>query len=56
MIEKIEENIASFQQRGSNWRFVAVIQLEIHLVDYNPLSGTAHMPLPIHWGDETPTQ
>ena len=33
MIARIIENFANFQRRGSNWEFVAVNRLEIHLVD-----------------------
>ena len=46
MIERIVENIANFQRRGSNWQFVKVTALEIHLADYNPLSGSTFTPLP----------
>ena len=46
MNERILENIANFQRKGSNWQFVAVNQLEIHLVDFRPLRGTAFLPLP----------
>ena len=46
MNERILENIGTFQRRGSNWQFVSVNQLEIHLVDFRPLSGTAFLPLP----------
>ena len=46
MIKKIKENIAIFQQMGSNWRFVAVLSLEIHLADYKPLGGSTYGPLP----------
>ena len=40
------ENIANFQGRGSNWQFVAVNRLEIHLVDFKPLGGSSFIPLP----------
>lgn len=40
------ENIGTFQRRGSNWQFVSVNKLEIHLVDFQPLSGTVFLPLP----------
>ena len=46
MIARIVENIALFQRRGSNWQFVAVLSLEILLVDFQPLSGTTHIPIP----------
>ena len=46
MIARIAENIALFQRRGSNWQFVAVLSLEIHLVDFQPLSGSTFIHLP----------
>ena len=46
MIEKIVENIALLQRRGSNWQFVAVLSLKIHLVDFQPLSGSTFIHLP----------
>ena len=46
MIARIDENIANFQQRGSNWVFVSINQLEIHLVDFIPLGGSSYIPLP----------
>ena len=45
MIPRILENIANFQRRGSNWQFVVINQLEIHLVDYVPLNGSSYIPL-----------
>ena len=46
MIARIAENIALFQKRGSNWQFVAVLSLEIHLVDFQPLTGSTFIHLP----------
>ena len=46
MIARIDENIANFQRRGSNWVFVSINQLEIHLGNFLPLSGSSYMPLP----------
>ena len=46
MIGRIEENLANFQQRGSNWQFVNINQLEIHLGNWKPLSGSSYLPLP----------
>ena len=46
MIARIAENIANFQRRGSNWVFVSINQLEIHLVDWRPLRGSSYIPLP----------
>ena len=46
MIARIDENIANFQQRRSNWQFVSINQLEIHLSNFSPLSGSSYIPLP----------
>ena len=46
MIARIDENIANFQQRGSNWQFVSINQLEIHLGNWKPLGGSSYIPLP----------
>ena len=45
-IEKMKESMASFQKRGSNWRFVAVQRLDINTVEYKPLKGSSYIPLP----------
>src|ERR1043165_1224440 len=44
--EKITESIASFQMRGSNWRFVSVVKLDINTVVYKPLKSSSYFPLP----------
>ena len=46
MIEEALENMAQFQRRGSNWRFVEVLKLELHLRDFVPLKGNSWIPLP----------
>ena len=46
MIARIDENIANFQRRGSNWQFVSINQLEIHLGDWKPFGGSSYIPLP----------
>ena len=46
MIERIGEVLANFQQSGSNWVFVKVNQLEIHMADWKPISGSTFIPLP----------
>ena len=33
---KILENLSSFQQLGSNWRFVSVEKMVINFIDYDP--------------------
>ena len=44
--DKIMESMASFQMRGSNWRFRAVVKLDINTVIYKPLKGSSYIPLP----------
>ena len=46
MASRILENLANFQQRGSNWRFVRIENLEIHFIDYSPIRGSTWLPLP----------
>ena len=44
--DKIMETMASFQMRGSNWRFRAVVKLDINTDIYRPLKGSSYIPLP----------
>src|ERR1043165_4989685 len=44
--DKIMESMASFQMRGSNWRFRAVVKLDINTAIYKPLKGSSFIPLP----------
>ena len=46
MIARIEEVLANFQQRGSNWVFQEIIRLEIHFANWQPLGGSTFIPLP----------
>src|SRR5688572_12091360 len=45
-VEKMKESMASYQMRGSNWRFRAVMKLDIDTVEYRPLKGSSYIPLP----------
>ena len=45
-IERILENMASFQNMGSPLKLRSIIQLELHTVSYNPLKGETYIPLP----------
>ena len=40
------ENTANFQRWGSGWIFRMVLKMDIHLNKYEPLSGSAYIPLP----------
>src|ERR1043165_9485391 len=44
--DKIMESMASFQMGGSNWRFRAVVKLDINTAKYAPLKGRSYIPLP----------
>ena len=46
MSNEILENTANFQRRGSGWIFRKVLNMEIHLKKYEPLSGSSYIPLP----------
>src|SRR6218665_1903726 len=44
--DKILELMASYQMRGSNWRFRQVVNLEINAAVYKPFKGSSYLPLP----------
>ena len=46
MIARINEVLANYPRRGSNWVFVSINQLEIHLANWKPLGGSSYIPLP----------
>ena len=46
MTERILENMATIQSKGSGWRLHSIINLELHTVRYNPLNGETWIPLP----------
>ena len=45
-VKKIIEDLEIYQKNGSGWYFKEVVNLEIHTVDYNPMKGSSHIPLP----------
>ena len=45
MKETVLESLAQFQRQGSNWRFRAVLSLDLHTVKYEPLGGSSYIPL-----------
>ena len=47
-VSKILEELETYQKNGSGWYFKEVVQLEIHIVDYNPTKGSSYIPLP-YW-------
>jgi len=46
MVEKVLQNVPTFQRRGSGWVFASIVWLEIHTVNYEPLRGSSYIPLP----------
>ena len=45
-INNIIEQLEEYQKNGSGWYFNEVVQIEIHVVDYNPAKGSSYIPLP----------
>ena len=45
-VDRMMENMAAFQNQGSNWIFDSIISFEIHTVKYAPLKGSSYLPLP----------
>ena len=43
----LKEKMESFQERDSGWSLTEIISLELSLQKYQPLKGTAHIPLPL---------
>ena len=52
-VEKILENMATFESIGSGWRLYSIIQLELHTMGYNPLRGEKWFELPEELGNKT---
>src|SRR6218665_3123226 len=46
-ISRIPETMANFQMRGSNWRFMALVKLDVDTVTYKPLKGSSYISLPV---------
>ena len=44
--KRILNDIDVYQENGSGWYFVEVVQLEIHTVDFNPSKGSSYIKLP----------
>jgi hypothetical protein len=42
----VSERLANFQERGSNWQFKSIIDLQVHIVKYEPLKGSSYIELP----------
>ena len=40
------EKLVEYQKNSSGWYFEEVISFEIHTVDYKPIKGSSHIPLP----------
>ena len=46
MIQEMIEAMENYNKRGSNWVFKRVIRLDVNFVRWNPLRGSAWIPLP----------
>ena len=46
MSDKMLESLAAYQQRGSNWVFDSIEELDMHTAKYEPLKGSSYIPLP----------
>ena len=46
MSNEILQYIANFHRRGSGWIFRKVLNMDIHLNKYEPLSGSSYISLP----------
>src|SRR6218665_3979042 len=44
-ISRIPETMTNFQMLGSNWRFMAVVKLDVNTVTYKPLKGSSYISL-----------
>src|SRR5271166_3116066 len=50
--DKILESMANFQRQGSNWRFKAVVKMDVNTTIYKPLKGKSYIPLPAILADK----
>lgn len=46
LIYEILNKISVYQKNGSDWYFKEVLNFEIHTVDFKPIKGSSHIPLP----------
>ena len=52
MVGRMLEKMATFQLRGSGLRLHSIIQLEIYIVRFNPMSRETYIPLPEALGNK----
>ncbi|XP_064645963.1 uncharacterized protein LOC135499232 [Lineus longissimus] len=48
MIEDFLNELENLVNKGSGWKFLEVIKMELHTINYTPLSGSSYIPLPSH--------
>jgi len=46
MVQVISGKITRFRRTGSNWYLRSVVNLEVYMVDYKPLTGNSYIELP----------
>ncbi|XP_064646145.1 uncharacterized protein LOC135499330 [Lineus longissimus] len=48
MIEDFLNELENLVNKGSGWKFLEVIKMELHTINYTHLSGSSYIPLPSH--------
>ncbi|XP_064653079.1 uncharacterized protein LOC135503432 [Lineus longissimus] len=46
LIEDMLKDLKNLVQKGSGWKLIEVIKIELHTINYTPLSGSSYIPLP----------
>src|SRR6218665_531263 len=54
-ISRIPETMANFQMRGSNWRFMAIVKLDVNTVAHKPLKSSSYISLPVELANKKAT-
>ena len=45
-INRLLENLSTFESQGSGWTLVAVDRLEVSTAQFNPIGGSSYIPSP----------
>ena len=46
VINRLLENLSTFESQGSGWTLVAVDRLEVSTAQFNPIGGSSYIPSP----------
>ena len=49
---KIVSSFVEYQREGSNWAADKIIEMNIHVINYNPLKGSSYIPSKQEAGDQ----